>query len=131
MVSVYAIPRKSEFKCSSSIKGFNGITCNALNFIDVDVPANPVLIDFSRCDKSANADSGALDDGVDIFSKYFQSDSNILIVSHQSICNAILKIVNKSSEKFKGKLPDKIVNGYEKGKICLVYDKDWTYKPIN
>jgi broad specificity phosphatase PhoE len=67
----------------------------------------------------------------DIFSKYFQSDSNILIVSHQSICNAILKIVNKSSEKFKGKLPDKIVNGYEKGKICLVYDKDWTYKPIN
>lgn len=67
----------------------------------------------------------------EIISKYYETDSNILLVSHQSICNAILKIVNKSSEKFKGKLPEKIVNGYEKGKLCLVYDKDWTYKPIN
>ena len=67
----------------------------------------------------------------EIISKYFETDSNILLVSHQSMCNAILKIVNSSSEKFKGKLPDKIVNGYEKGKLCLIYDKDWTYKPVN
>ena len=67
----------------------------------------------------------------DIISKYNETDSHILLVSHQSICNAILKIVNNSSEKFKGKLPDKIVNGYEKGKLCLFFDKDWTYKPIN
>jgi broad specificity phosphatase PhoE len=67
----------------------------------------------------------------EIISKYFETNSNILLVSHQSMCNAILKIVNSSSEKFKGKLPDKIVNGYEKGKLCLIYDKDWTYKPVN
>jgi broad specificity phosphatase PhoE len=67
----------------------------------------------------------------EIMSKYNETESNILLVSHQSICNAILKIVNSSSEKFKGKLPDKIVNGYEKGKLCLIFDKDWTYKPEN
>ena len=69
---MYAIPRNSEFECSSSIKGFSGITSNALNFIDVDPAAyaDAGFIDFARCDKSANADSGALDEGIDIFSKY-------------------------------------------------------------
>jgi len=67
----------------------------------------------------------------DIISKYYETDCNIVLVSHQSICNAILKIVNKESEKFKGKLPDKLTNGYEKGKLSLVFDKGWTYKPIN
>jgi 2,3-bisphosphoglycerate-dependent phosphoglycerate mutase len=67
----------------------------------------------------------------DIISKYYETDVNILLVSHQSICNAILKIVNSSSEKFKGKLPDKVVNGYQKGKLCLIFDKGWTYKPLN
>lgn len=67
----------------------------------------------------------------EIISKYHETDCNIVLVSHQSICNAILKIVNNQSEKFKGKLPDKIVNGYEKGKLCLFFDKGWTYKPIN
>lgn len=67
----------------------------------------------------------------DIISKYYETDLNIVLVSHQSICNAILKIVNKESEKFKGKLPNKLVNGYEKGKLSLVFDKGWTFKPIN
>ena len=67
----------------------------------------------------------------DIISKYFETNCAIVLVSHQSICNAILQIVNKESDKFKGKLPDKLINGYEKGKLSLVFDKGWTYKPIN
>jgi broad specificity phosphatase PhoE len=67
----------------------------------------------------------------DIISKYYETSHVILLVSHQSICNSILQIINKESEKFKGKLPEKLINGYEKGKLSLVFDKDWTYKPIN
>jgi broad specificity phosphatase PhoE len=69
----------------------------------------------------------------DIISKYYSTDNNIILVSHQNTCNAILQIVNSESEKFRGKIPDKLTKGYEKGKISLVFDtnKGWTYKPIN
>ncbi len=67
----------------------------------------------------------------DIIGKYYETDCSIVLVSHQTICNQILKIVNKESDKFKGKLPDKLTNGYEKGKLSFVFDKGWTYKPIN
>jgi broad specificity phosphatase PhoE len=60
-------------------------------------------------------------------------NNNILLVSHQSLCSTILKIVNNSSDEFKNKLDDSIINNYEKGKACLIYDlkKGWTYKTIN
>lgn len=69
----------------------------------------------------------------DIISKYYETNNNIILVSHQNTCNAILQIVNSESEKFKGKIPEKLTNGYEKGKISLIFDTDkgWTYKPIN
>jgi len=67
----------------------------------------------------------------DIISKYCESNCNIIIVSHQSICNAILQIVNKESEKFKGTIPEKTMNGYEKGKLSLIFDNGWTFKKIN
>jgi broad specificity phosphatase PhoE len=67
----------------------------------------------------------------DIISKYYETDCNIVLVTHQSVCNTILKIVNKKSKKFTDKLPEKLTNGYEKGKLSLVFDKGWTYKPIN
>ena len=67
----------------------------------------------------------------DIISKYYESDNNILIVTHQSLCFNVLKIVNNSSKEYKNKLSLDIINNYEKGKLCLVYDNDWTYKPIN
>lgn len=67
----------------------------------------------------------------DIISKHYESDYNILLVTHQSMCNCMVKIVNTHSEKFKGKLPNKITNGYEKGKLTLIYNNGWTYKPIN
>lgn len=62
-----------------------------------------------------------------------QYDNDIIIVSHQSICSSILKIVNKHSNEYKNKIKEETINGYEKGKVCLVFDseKGWTYKPIN
>ena len=58
--------------------------------------------------------------------------NNIVLVSHQTLCCAVLKIVNKASTEFKGKLDDSI-NNYEKGKLSLIFDfeKGWTYKSIN
>jgi 2,3-bisphosphoglycerate-dependent phosphoglycerate mutase len=60
------------------------------------------------------------------------SNHNILIVTHQTLCNAVINIVNKSSSEFKGKLNDSI-NNYKKGKLSLVFEseKGWTYKSIN
>lgn len=61
------------------------------------------------------------------------SNHNIILVSHQTLCNSILNLVNKSSTEFKGKLEESIINNYEKGKICLIFDSEngWTYKPVN
>ena len=67
----------------------------------------------------------------DIITKYSETECNIVLVSHQTMCNTIIKIVNNSEGKFKNKIPEKILNGYEKGKLCLVFDKGWTYKPLN
>jgi hypothetical protein len=72
-VSVYAIPHNSEFECSSSIKGFNGTTFNALNLIEDDVCACARFIDFVTLDKSASAACGLLDD--DIFSRNDDKDA--------------------------------------------------------
>lgn len=68
-----------------------------------------------------------------IIEEHNNSSDNILLVTHQSLCNSILKIVNKYSKEFTGKLDETILNNYEKGKVCLVFDSDkqWTYKPIN
>ena len=67
----------------------------------------------------------------DIINKYYDTDYNIVLVTHQSICNTLLTIVNKNSEEFKNKLSNDTINTYEKGKLCLVYNNGWTYKPIN
>lgn len=54
---------------------------------------------------------------------------NILIVTHQVVCQQILKIVNKFSEEFKNKVK---TDAYEKGKVCLIFDSGkWTFKEIN
>lgn len=67
----------------------------------------------------------------DIISKYYNTNLNIVLVSHQSICNCILKLVNQYSVEYKNKIPQQILNGYEKGKLCLVYNNEWTYKMQN
>lgn len=53
-------------------------------------------------------------------------DARILLVTHQSVCAEILKIVNQDR-----KLEPTIITNYEKGKLSLVYDNGWLYKPIN
>lgn len=62
-----------------------------------------------------------------------ESNHNIILVSHQTLCNTFLKIVNNSSREFKGKLEESVINNYKKGKVCLIFDSEniWTYKPIN
>jgi 2,3-bisphosphoglycerate-dependent phosphoglycerate mutase len=66
-----------------------------------------------------------------IIKEYYMSNLNILLVTHQGICNTILKIINKSSSNYKNKLGLEILNGYQKGKLCLIFDNDWTFKNIN
>jgi len=66
-----------------------------------------------------------------IIEKYYKTDLNILIVTHQSLCNTMIKVVNNFSIEYKNKLNNEIETGYEKGKVCLIYNNDWTYKKIN
>ena len=63
-----------------------------------------------------------------IISDYSNTSLNIILVSHQSICTNILKIVNSHSEEYKNKVPKDILTNYEKGKVCLIYNNGWTYK---
>lgn len=57
----------------------------------------------------------------------FESCENIVIVSHQSICCEILKIVNKNN-----KIDKSLITTYDKGKLSLVFDtSEWKYKSIN
>ena len=54
------------------------------------------------------------------------SDDNILIVTHQVVCNIFLKIVNKFSQKLE------VTNNYPIGGLTLVFNNlDWVFEPIN
>jgi len=66
-----------------------------------------------------------------IIEKYYKTELNILIVTHQSLCETVIKIINKFSTEYKHKLENEIVVGYQKGKVCLIFDNDWTYKKLN
>jgi len=62
-----------------------------------------------------------------LISQNYLLNENIVLVTHQSVCCEILKIVNKSN-----KLEPSVMTSYNKGKLSLVFDTDkWTYKPIN
>ncbi len=71
-----------------------------------------------------------------IISNYYKTDNNILLVTHQSLCNCILELIKNNSKiinskKFKN-ITDRIITGYPLGKVCLVFDKDeWEYEEIN
>lgn len=60
-----------------------------------------------------------------------ETNANILLVTHQVVCAEILKIVNRGSTELDCKIEPTIITNYEKGKLSLVYDNGWTYKPIN
>lgn len=71
----------------------------------------------------------------EIIKQNIKEEYNIVIVTHQSLCNSVLKIVKKFSKdkSVTENLKDNILNNYEKGKLCLVFESDigWVYKPLN
>jgi len=97
-----------SFKCNPNYKSF--INYNAIKY--------PEIIDdvVSRIKKILTQ----------VFHKYGKSDLNILLVTHQSLCASVLEIVNKYI-----KIDSNMLTNYPLGKLCLVYNQDWTYKLIN
>ena len=63
-----------------------------------------------------------------IFNNKLTRNDNILIVSHQVVCNEILKICTR---KMKGIHITSLFN-YPRGGLTHVFDKDeWLFEPIN
>ena len=56
-----------------------------------------------------------------IITKYYKTNLNILFVTHQTLCNTVLKIINKTND---------VIN-YDKGKLILFFDNGWNYKKLN
>lgn len=67
----------------------------------------------------------------DVISTYFETDYNIIIVTHQSLCRAFLQIVNQKSSSLKDKIDENEINNYKTGKVCKIFDNGWTYEPVN
>lgn len=64
-----------------------------------------------------------------IISNHLNTDDTILIVTHQVVCNIILKIIYKYGKE---KPSVESANNYPKGAVSLVFDNlEWTFKPIN
>jgi len=64
-----------------------------------------------------------------IVANHYNSDDNILIVTHQVVCNIILKIIYKYGTN---KPSSETVNNYPKGAVSLAFDTlGWDFKPIN
>ena len=61
----------------------------------------------------------------ELFNEYIKKDKTILLVTHQSMCCSVLNIVNKYN-----KLDEEVINNYPTGQLTLVYNDNWTYKPI-
>jgi broad specificity phosphatase PhoE len=56
---------------------------------------------------------------------YVNTNYNIILVTHQSLCNSALKI-NKDINN------ENIIKNYPTGKCCLIFDYDkWSFKEIN
>ena len=71
-----------------------------------------------------------------ILSNYHNTHSNILIVTHQSLCNYVLEIIKDNSKVINSKtfkdITDRLVSGYPTGKLSLIFNKvAWEYEEIN
>lgn len=58
----------------------------------------------------------------------YNKNVNILLVTHRTLCNNALKIVNKVKNL---NLPSDILKNYKLGQLTLIYDNEWIYKLIN
>ena len=67
----------------------------------------------------------------ELFNRYFTTDTSILLVTHQSLCSSILQIVNKSSNEFKNKIDEELINNYPTGRVTLVFNNDWTFLSVS
>ena len=63
-----------------------------------------------------------------IFNEYLKTKTNIIIVTHQIVCNIILKIVNRYNKK----INLDVTYNYPKGGLTQIFNKDqWLFDPIN
>jgi len=63
-----------------------------------------------------------------LIDEYLSKDVNILIVTHQIVCNTILNVVSKDFKDLK--FPSDF--GYPTGGLTLVFNEnEWEYRPIN
>ena len=63
-----------------------------------------------------------------IINNHLNSRANILLVTHQVVCNAILKISTKDILD----TPIDYIYDYPRGGLTKIFDKDdWVFKPIN
>lgn len=67
----------------------------------------------------------------EIIEKNWKKDINILIVTHQTLCTKMIKILNKSCENHRKELDIEINNEYKRGQICLIFDDGWTFQKLN
>lgn len=64
-----------------------------------------------------------------IIQKYYKTNENILLVTHQGHCKNILKIINKTDSI---KPETESIDNYSTGKISLVFDQNkWKYAKLN
>jgi broad specificity phosphatase PhoE len=64
-----------------------------------------------------------------IVNKYYKTDENILLVTHQGLCKILLKIVNNYA---KNKPFFETMNKYPMGTLSLIFDNfEWAYRQIN
>jgi 2,3-bisphosphoglycerate-dependent phosphoglycerate mutase len=63
-----------------------------------------------------------------LVNEYLKSRANIVIVSHQIVCNIILQIVNRYNKN----INLDVTYNYPKGGLTQVFNKDhWIFDPIN
>lgn len=67
----------------------------------------------------------------ELFKENIETDNVILIVSHQTICTKMLNIANNAMRRNKKHIELRYLESYDKGKLCLVYDNDWTFHLLN
>jgi broad specificity phosphatase PhoE len=62
---------------------------------------------------------------------YSNTDHNIVLVTHQSLCSAVLRIIKKNNKNYSEELTEEVINNYPTGQLTKIFDDGWKYKPIN
>jgi broad specificity phosphatase PhoE len=65
-----------------------------------------------------------------LFINYLKTDYNIVLVTHQSLCRVVLEILNNNIQKYKNKINKTLIDNYDKGKLCMIFNYDWDFKEL-